>query len=120
MNELNEQQRSKLYQRLLELREELRKLLVNTNDGAQPVSLDEPIGRLSRVAAMQQQSMLRANRRTVRTRLACMEAALRRHASGKYGRCVACEEEIGFARLKAQPEAPFCVACQSSKEARGG
>ncbi len=119
MNELNEAQRSELYRLLLELSEELRQLLADTDDGAQPVSLDEPIGRLSRVAAMQQQSMLQANRRTARIRLARMESALRRHASGEYGSCAACEEEIGYARLKAQPEAAFCFECQESREVRG-
>ncbi len=119
MNELNELQRSELYRLLSDLSEELHKLLADTSDGAQPVSLDEPIGRLSRVAAMQQQSMLQANRRTARVRLARVEAALRRHANGEYGRCVDCEEEIGYARLKAQPEAAFCFECQESREVRG-
>ena len=119
MNELNEQQRSELHQLLLELREELRKLLADTNDGAQPVSLDEPIGRLSRMAAMQQQSMLQANRNTARIRLSRVEAALRRHAGNTYGQCAECEEAIGYARLKAQPEAPFCMTCQEKRETRG-
>jgi DnaK suppressor protein len=48
-----------------------------------------------------------------------IEAALRRHANDEYGCCVECEEEIGNARLKAQPEAPFCIDCQGKREARG-
>jgi len=118
MNELNAQHLAELHQALLALRKELQQLLVNSSEGAQPVSLDEPIGRLSRMDAMQQQSMLQANRRTVRTRLTRIDAALRRHASDEYGQCVECEEEIGYARLKAQPEAPFCIGCQTSREAR--
>ena len=118
MSELNEQQFTELHQALLTLRKELQQLLENSSDGAQPVSLDEPIGRLSRMDAMQQQSMVQANRRTTQTRLTRIEAALRRHASGDYGFCVECEEEIGCARLQAQPEAPFCIDCQSNKEMR--
>ncbi len=120
MSELNEQQRTELHQALLTLRKELQQLLENSSDGAQPVSLDEPIGRLSRMDAMQQQSMIQANRRTTQTRLTRIESALRRHASNEYGLCVGCEEEIGYARLKAQPEAPFCIDCQGTREARGG
>ncbi len=116
MSELSQQQLTELHQALLNLREELRTMLQNSSDGAQPISLDEPIGRLSRMDAMQQQSMIQANRRTAQTRLTRIEAALRRHANGEYGGCVECEEEIGYARLKAQPEAPFCIDCQSSKE----
>ncbi len=119
MSELNEQQFTELHQALLTLRTELQQLLENSSDGAQPVSLDEPIGRLSRMDAMQQQSMVQANRRTTQTRLTRIESALRRHASNEYGLCVGCEEEIGYARLQAQPEAPFCIDCQISKETRG-
>ncbi|MCK4509349.1 MAG: TraR/DksA family transcriptional regulator [Desulfuromonadales bacterium] len=118
MSELNQQQLTVLQQSLLKLRKELQELLENSSDGAQPVSLDEPIGRLSRMDAMQQQSMVQANRRTTQTRLTRIEAALRRHTNDEYGLCVECEEEIGYARLQAQPEAPFCIDCQSNKETR--
>ena len=120
MKELRSHEREELYHLLTALREELQQLLENSSNGAQPVSLDEPIGRLSRMDAMQQQSMVQANRRTARTRLTRIEAALRRHVNGEYGLCVECEEEIGFARLKAQPESPFCIDCQGNREARGG
>ena len=118
MNELNEQQLVELRQVLLALRDDLKQLLENSSDGAQPISLDEPIGRLSRMDAMQQQGMVQANRRTVHNRLGRIEAALRRHAGNEYGPCLECEEEIGYARLQAQPEAPFCIGCQSNKEKR--
>ena len=118
MNKLSQQQCTELHQALLTLRTELQQLLENSSDGAQPVSLDEPIGRLSRMDAMQQQSMVQANRRTSQTRLTRIEAALRRHANDEYGPCMGCEEEIGYARLKAQPEAPFCIGCQSKRETR--
>lgn len=118
MNELNTQQLAGLHQASLNLRKKLQQLVENYSDGAQPVSLDEPIGRLARMDAMQQQSMVQANRRTTRIRLTRIEAALRRHASHGYGLCVEYEEDIGYARLKAQPEAPFCIGCQTSKEER--
>ena len=118
MNELSQQQRTELHQALQDLRDELQQLLDDSSAGAQPVSLDEPIGRLSRMDAMQQQSMVQANRRTAQTRLVRIEAALRRFSGNEYGLCVECEEEIGYPRLKAQPEAPFCIECQNIKEQR--
>lgn len=118
MSNLTVQQKDELHRELLKLREELQKLLEDSSRGAQPVSLDEPIGRLSRMDAMQQQSMVQANRRTAQTRLTRIEAALRRYENNDYGLCVECEEEIGYARLKAQPEALFCINCQGTKEAR--
>src|SRR5210317_302641 len=118
MPELTRRQLEELHRALLSLRRELQQLLADSTDGARPVSLDEPIGRLSRMDAMQQQSMVQANRRTAQTRLTRIETALRRCANDDYGFCASCEEEIGYARLKAQPEAPFCIGCQSNKETR--
>lgn len=120
MNELSNQQKQELHKELLNLRDELQKLLADSSDGAQPVSLNEPIGRLSRMDAMQQQSMVQANRRTAQTRLTRIETAMRRCTDDDYGLCASCEEEIGYARLKAQPETPFCIDCQGKREARGG
>lgn len=118
MRKLTDKQRSELHRALLELREELQKQLEDSTDGAKPISLDEPIGRLSRMDAMQQQSMVQANRRTARNRLTRIEAALHRYDGEAYGLCVECEEEIGYARLKAQPESPFCIGCQGNRETR--
>jgi DnaK suppressor protein len=118
MTELNARQLTELHKALLELRAKLHKMLVDSNGGAQPVSLDEPIGRLSRMDAIQQQSMVQANRCTALTRLARIEAALRRYADNEYGLCLECDEPIGYARLMAQPEAPFCISCQGSRETR--
>ncbi|MDH3999196.1 MAG: TraR/DksA C4-type zinc finger protein [Desulfuromonadales bacterium] len=116
MSELTAKQLEELHQALLTLREELQQMLQNSSDGAQPVSLDEPIGRLSRMDAMQQQSMVQANRRTAKVRLTRIETALRRVDSDEYGLCAECEEPVGYARLQAQPETPFCIECQGNRE----
>lgn len=48
--------------------------------------------------------------------LRMLEAALKRVADGSYGQCVDCGEEIPFVRLRAQPGAGRCVACQGRHE----
>ena len=98
------------------LREELDALLSSTAIAARPVALDEPIGRLSRVDAMQQQSMLAANRNAARRRRDQVDAALRRLADDEYGDCVRCGEPIDPRRLEARPEAPLCIGCQGLQE----
>jgi DnaK suppressor protein len=98
------------------LRLELDALLENTAEGARPVDLGEPIGRLSRVDAMQQQSMLAANRTAAMRRRQQVDAALRRILDEEYGECASCGEFIDPRRLDAQPEAPMCVACQGLRE----
>jgi RNA polymerase-binding transcription factor DksA len=45
-----------------------------------------------------------------------LEGALKRLADGTYGLCADCGEEIAFARLRAQPYALRCLACQERRE----
>jgi len=105
-----------LRQRLIALRSELEAMLTNSEEGAKPVDLDQPIGRLSRMDALQQQHMVQAGRQNARQRLQRVQAALALFERDEYGYCRLCEEPIGFARLSAQPEAPLCVECQGERE----
>ena len=49
-------------------------------------------------------------------RMSELENALRRLNETDYGSCEECGEEIGVARLKANPSARLCVCCQSAIE----
>ncbi|MFO1273364.1 MAG: TraR/DksA C4-type zinc finger protein [Rubrivivax sp.] len=48
--------------------------------------------------------------------LGAVSAALRRLAEGRYGMCADCDEAIAFDRLKAEPWALRCLACESRRE----
>ena len=115
---LREEEVEELRTDLLLLADELRTSIDSAKAGARPVDLGEPIGRLSRMDAMQQQKMTQANRNASRARLAQIGAALTRIEQDEYGECVGCGENVGFPRLKAKPEAALCIACQSSREQR--
>lgn len=109
---------AELQRDLAALQVELAAVLAGSTDAAKPVDLDEPIGRLSRMDAMQQQKMSQANRAGLVLREQQARAALARIADGAYGACLSCEEPVGYARLKARPETPFCIACQTRRERR--
>ena len=118
MQDLSPEQREELRRDLVELQERLEALLARPEASGAPVDLDEPIGRLSRMDAIQQQSMQVANRRADQRRLAQARTALQRIAREDYGECQDCGESVGYSRLKARPEAPFCLACQGLRETR--
>jgi RNA polymerase-binding protein DksA len=48
--------------------------------------------------------------------LRTLEAARQRIAEGRYGLCIDCGEEIGYARLRANPAAERCITCQTRFE----
>jgi DnaK suppressor protein len=118
MEELTDEQIEELHGELEELVEELELQLHVAKHGSRPVDLDEPIGRLSRMEAMQQQQMTSAHRRRIEIRLQQAKAALNRYQRDEYGYCNACDEPIGYKRLSVKPESPLCVHCQSSTERR--
>ena len=104
--------------RLESMQAEMEAHLLSTAQSSKTVDLDEPIGRLSRMDAIQQQKMAVANRRNTEIQLNQVRNALNALEAGAYGECRACEEPIRKARLYARPESPFCLACQQSRERR--
>ncbi len=119
MEELSEPQLAELEGALSALNQDLARLIADTGEAVEPVDLDEPIGRLSRMDAMQQQQMQAANRQAAQRRRQQVLAALGRLTAGEYGDCQSCGEPIGYPRLSVSPEAPFCFDCQSRRETRG-
>jgi RNA polymerase-binding transcription factor DksA len=69
--------------------------------------------------ALQQQHMAQAGIAALERRLKQIDAALAAVDSGAYGLCCKCEEPIGYKRLKARPETPFCLQCQAESEKNG-
>ena len=118
MDELTSAELSTLRTALDTVEADLRAQLSSSEKGARPVDLDEPIGRLSRMEAMQQQSMTQANRRAAQLRLQQVEAAKTRIDRDEYGECAECGEAVGFKRLVVRPEAPLCIGCQGLREQR--
>lgn len=48
--------------------------------------------------------------------LAAISATLARIGEGQYGVCIDCGDDIPLARLRAQPLAIRCIACQQARE----
>lgn len=116
MDDLTDDQLAELRRRLLVRQDELQVALERSREGGAPVDLDEPIGRLSRMEAMQQQKMVQAGRAAQEAELGRLALALTDMDSGEYGCCRQCEEPIPFARLKIRPDARICVRCQERRE----
>jgi len=96
--------------------DELRALSDRSKDSRAPVELDQQlVGRLSRMDAMQQQSMDLAREERRRQRLAVLGAALRRLDEDEYGYCLACGEDILPERLEIDPAVTLCVSCQDRR-----
>ena len=119
MGDLTKSQQEELRNLITRNCQELETLLASSSESSKPVALDTPIGRLSRMNAMQQQQMAVASRQAQSQKLQLLRNALQAITNDNYGDCRRCEEPIGYQRLKVRPETPFCLACQSRSEGEG-
>ena len=92
--------------------DQLKYLSETAKDSRAPVALDQQsVGRLSRMDAMQQQSMELATEERRQQRLAALAAALRRVKSGDYGYCLKCNDKIAAGRLAVDLAVTLCIDC---------
>ena len=91
---------------------QLKALSETAKESRSPVKLDQQsVGRLSRMDAMQQQSMELATEDRRQKRLRALAAALLRIEAGDYGHCLKCDDKIASGRLAADPAVSFCIGC---------
>ena len=116
MDKFSAEQLARLTAALSALETELHAGIAAGQEDAKPVELDGSIGRVTRIDAIQQQSMAKANLGANRLRLKRVQSARRALAEGHYGECQSCGELIAFKRLLARPEARFCIECKEDSE----
>ncbi len=77
------------------------------------ISPDNAIGRLTRMEAIQAQSISNAGKSRLGKRLLMVKSALDAIEDGSYGTCVSCRDAIPAGRLEIRPESRLCVKCAS-------
>ena len=93
---------------------QLKVLSETAKESRAPVGLDQQsVGRLSRMDAIQQQSMELATEDRRQQRLTALDAALLQIKAGDYGCCLKCDDEISAGRLAADPAVSLCIGCAS-------
>ena len=79
----------------------------------QPVSPENSIGRVSRMDAINNKSVMEAALRTARKELEGLEYAERHLDSEDYGLCAECNNAIDIKRLMIMPGSRRCMSCAS-------
>lgn len=107
--------RNMLVYRQHELRTE-----IQTSERAQlsdsQATADEVTDQKDTAARHQQGELVDAQERRDLDELELVESALQRLDQGVYGDCVGCGEAIALSRLRVQPAAQRCAACQADFE----
>ena len=92
--------------------ENIRQIKVNL----EPISPDNAIGRLSRMDALEMQSVNSTKYNQQQQRARQIETALNAIDSDEdFGICVGCDQAINIERLKLMPESRYCVSCLETR-----
>ncbi len=78
---------------------------------AQPITPENSIGRVSRMDAINNKSVVDAALRTKRSKLTKLQVALNKIDEEGFGNCVMCSQPIQPMRLMFMPESTRCVRC---------
>lgn len=108
---MQQEQRAAIRRGIEEKIAEARKTVQDLEERARPVSLDQPIGRISRMDSLANQAISDRMLAETRTRLHRLEYALARVDDPDFGVCAECGADIPAARLLAVPESVRCVQC---------
>lgn len=93
------------------LAEEIAATLARRDAASSSIAPDNAIGRLTRMEAIQAQSISSAGRARLQGRLKQIRRVLAQFDAATYGQCVTCGEAIPRGRLEIMPETRLCVAC---------
>lgn len=93
--------------------EELNKSISEYKELTAPVSPDVAYGRISRMDAINNKSVIESALRESELKLKRLKETLFRMNEPDFGKCVNCRKEIPLNRLKYMPESVRCVECAS-------
>ncbi len=96
------------------IRREIQKLtqkITELKEFTAPVSPDNAIGRISRMDAIHNKSIVDASMRNLKTRLDQLQKISQVVHDKDFGLCIKCHKPIAFERLKIRPEIRLCASC---------
>jgi DnaK suppressor protein len=98
---------SKINEEILKTKE----VIVQYKDMSQPVSLDNAIGRISRMDAINNKSITEAALRQAEEKLSMLNQALDKVGKPDFGICIKCKQPIPIGRILLRPQSLRCVNC---------
>ena len=80
-------------------------------DMVKPIAPDVAIGRISRMDAINNKSVMEASLRQAEEKLKNLNKVLSQIGSKEFGICMKCKQPIPIGRILIRPESLYCVNC---------
>jgi len=91
--------------------EKTEKQVAEYKELTQPIEPENAIGRISRMDAINNKSVVEAALRKAIDKLAKLKFALSKVDDNDFGLCIRCHQSIPLGRILIMPQARTCVAC---------
>tara|TARA_B100000482_G_C12354018_1_gene198159 strand:+ start:68 stop:400 length:333 start_codon:yes stop_codon:yes gene_type:complete len=104
-------ERNKIKTKLADEIRETKKKISKYLELSKPIVPENSIGRISRMDAINNKSVLEAALREAQSKLIQLNAINKKIASSDFGLCKKCKKSIPFGRLMIRPESQLCVNC---------
>lgn len=88
-------------------------VIVEYKEVTQPISPENAIGRLSRMDAINNKSVVEAALRKAEEKLSALKFLAGKINDEDFGLCARCKNPIPFPRMLFMPQSAFCVNCAS-------
>lgn len=86
-------------------------LVADYKEQSKPVSLDNSIGRISRMDAINNKSITESALRQAESKLSKLYQALDNINKPDFGKCIKCKQPIPLGRILLMPQSNKCVNC---------
>lgn len=90
-----------------------KKSIEEYKDMVKPIAPDVAIGRISRMDAINNKSVMEASLRQAEEKLKNLKKVLSNIGSKEFGICMKCKQPIPIGRILIRPESLYCVNCAS-------
>lgn len=86
-------------------------LIVDYKEQSKPITLDNSIGRISRMDAINNKSITESALRQAELKLSKLHQAMDKVGTNDFGICIKCGQTIPLGRILLMPESNRCVNC---------
>jgi len=104
-------EKNKIKTKLADEIRETKKKISKYLELSKPIAPENSIGRISRMDAINNKSVLEAALREAQSKLIQLNNINNKIASSDFGLCKTCKKSIPFGRLMIRPESQLCVNC---------
>jgi DnaK suppressor protein len=108
---MNKEQKNQIEEKLNDEVEDTKKKITKYKELSQPIAPENSIGRVSRMDAINNKSVVEAALREAEEKLLKLLDIQKKITQKNFGLCIKCKNEIPFGRLIFRPESQLCVYC---------